>query len=189
MLLERARSERETTATYQSDDGHSRLVFRHRFDKDTEITGGAKLKIWMSAERHSEIDVFVALQKFDVQNQEVGFRYFSTFSEGPVALGWLRASHRALNADLSAELQPVHRHTQRELLRPGEPVPLEVEIWPSGTLFRRGEVLQLVIAGADLYAFETGAPELGHKVDNRGSNSVHAGARYDSYLVIPTITS
>ena len=39
----------------------------------------------------------VALQKLDEKGQEVGFTFYSFYENGPVALGWLRASHRALD--------------------------------------------------------------------------------------------
>ena len=39
------------------------------------------------------------------------------------------------------------RHDREEPLTPGVPVPVEIELWPSSTLFRAGETLRLVVAG------------------------------------------
>ena len=43
----------------------------------------------------------------------------------PVAKGWLRASHRELDPDLSLPHRPYHRHTRRQFLKPGEIVKVE----------------------------------------------------------------
>jgi predicted acyl esterase len=66
------------------------------------------------------------------------FPFFSTFDDGDVALGWLRVSRRALDEDASSPQQPIYLHQRDEPLQAGEVVPVEIEIWPSGTLFRAG---------------------------------------------------
>jgi hypothetical protein len=160
------------------------VVFEHRFSEDTEITGGAALHIWMSTESHDEMDVFIAFRKLDRAGKAVGFRFFSTFSDGPVALGWLRASHRALAAG-STPMQPIHAHDVKTPLQPGKSVPLDIEIWPSSTLFRAGESLQLIVGGTDLYVFKSGAPENRHKTDNKGSHRILSGPGVESYVTLP----
>jgi hypothetical protein len=52
-----------------------------------------------------------------------------------VAKGWLRASHRELDPSRSRPLRPWHTHTQVQKLRSGDIVSVEIEIWPSATLF------------------------------------------------------
>ena len=105
--------------------GPGRAVFELQFSEDTEITGSAALHIWMSADEHTEMDVFVGLRKIDTAGREVGFRFFSTFSDGPVALGWLRASHRALSP-ASTPLQPIKigRKSSDVLKLNGNPPPI-----------------------------------------------------------------
>ena len=161
-------------------------MFEHIFESDTEITGGAKLHLVMTADEAREIDVFVAFRKLDHSGNEVGFRYYSTFSEGPAALGWLRGTHRGL-LPTSSDLQPVHDHQNPIEIKPGEPVEMDVEIWPSSVLYRAGERLQLVISGEDIYNFDTGAPELRHSTNNVGINRIYSGLRQQSYLVLPRI--
>src|SRR4029434_511191 len=56
----------------------------------------------------------------------------------PVAKGWLRVSHRELDPELSLPYRPYHRHQRRLYLEPGEIVRVEVEIWPTSMVFRRG---------------------------------------------------
>jgi predicted acyl esterase len=108
-----------------------------------------------------------------------------------VALGWLRASHRDLDPQRSTPEQPVHTHAREQLLEPGERVPVEVEIWPSSTLFRAGERLRLVVQGQDLMREGLpNAPFARHEdTRNRGTHVIYAGGKFDSYLLVPVIRS
>ena len=177
---------RELAKFAYASDQDGRAVFELQFSEDTEITGSAALHIWMSADEHTEMDVFVGLRKIDTAGREVGFRFFSTFSDGPVALGWLRASHRALSP-ASTPLQPIHDHQSKTPVRPGEAMALDIEIWPSSTLFRAGERLQLVVGGSDLYIFNSGAPENRHGTDNRGRHTILSGPSFESYITLPLV--
>jgi uncharacterized protein len=71
------------------------------------------------------------------------------FEDGPVA----RVSHRELDAARSTEFQPVLAHQREQKLRPGEIVPVDIGIWPSGTSFAAGDGLRLVIQGSDIYRY------------------------------------
>ena len=117
------------------------------FDRDTELTGYMKLRVFMSAEGADDMDVFVGLHKLDANGEFVPLAYYAQFDDGPVALGWLRASHRELDPAKSTDWQPVHPHTREQKLKPGEIVPLDIEIWPSGTRFAAGEKLRLIVQG------------------------------------------
>jgi predicted acyl esterase len=66
---------------------------------------------------------------------------------GPVALGWLRVSHRELDEARSRPEHPVHPHTREWLLPPGEPVATEIEIWPSSMRFEAGQRLRVRVQG------------------------------------------
>jgi predicted acyl esterase len=139
-------------AEYDATEG--RAVFAHRFDADTEIVGGMALRLWVQADGAEDMDLFVGIEKLDVDGSEVNFPFFSTFDDGHVALGWLRVSRRELDDAASTPERPVLRH-QRDLpLSEGDVVPVDIEIWPSGTLFREGETLRLVVQGHDLNVYE-----------------------------------
>lgn len=165
-------------------------TFDYRFDQDTEITGHASLRLWVEAEGASDMDLFVALQKLDNAGQPVGFTFYAFFENGPVALGWLRASHRALDPERSRPDRPWHSHDTEQLLQPGERVPLEIEIWPSSTLFRAGESLRLVVAGHDIYPKEEGAMlpfALHEQTRNAGTHVLHMGGEHDAVLRLPIV--
>ncbi len=111
------------------------------------------------------------------------------YEDGPVALGWIRASHRELDSSRSRPWQPVLAHRRALPLAAGEIVPLEIEILPSGTLFRPGETLRLVVQGQDVHRYPRPLVQALHDdTVNRGPHVIHAGGPYDSHLLLPVLT-
>ena len=162
--------------------------FQYVFPEDTEITGHAKLRLHVSAQGSDDMDLFVALQKMDTAGEVVNFPYYSMYDDGQVALGFLRVSHRELDEGRSTPQQPVLLH-QRELrLRPGEVVPVEIELWPQSTLFFAGETLKVLIKGNDIQHYEPPRSAAGHTMlRNAGRHLIHTGGRYDSHLLLPIV--
>jgi predicted acyl esterase len=178
----------EAAVRYDAREG--RAVFDHRFDAETEITGHASLRLWVEAEGSDDMDLFVALQKLDADRNPVGFTFYACFEDGPIALGWLRASHRALDPERSTPERPVHLHTHEEPLTDGQSVPVEIELWPFSVRFAAGETLRLVIAGADIVQREEGAmlPFAQHEqTRNAGTHILHTGGPFDSSILLPFI--
>jgi hypothetical protein len=177
----------EGEVRYDATQPAAQVRFDYLFDQATELSGHMKLRLWVHAEGANDMDLFVAIQKLDRQGEEVGFPFFAVFEKGPVALGWIRASHRELDETRSKPHQPWLRHRRELLLEPGEVVPLEIEIWPSSTRFEKGESLRVLISGSDIYNFDSVAPQNGHRTRNAGVHAIHAGGRWDSHLLIPVI--
>lgn len=179
----------EAAVCYDPLDEAGEARFDYRFAEDTELTGYMKLKLWVEAEGADDMDMFVAIQKLDPQGAPVGFHFYAFYDNGPVALGWLRASHRALDEARSTPWQPVHSHEREDMLRPGEIVPLEIELWPASALFRAGESLRVIVKGMDIY--REALPNLPfarhEELRNRGTHVIHAGGRWDSHLLVPVI--
>jgi len=104
-----------------------------------------------------------------------------------LAKGWLRASHRALEAERTLPYRPWHPHTAAaaEPVRPGEPTEYAIEIWPTSNLFRAGHRLRLELASCD-------SLELLGRWANRSlflpaDNTVLEGRTYRSRLLLPVI--
>jgi predicted acyl esterase len=108
-------------------------------------------------------------------------------NDGQVALGWLRASHRELDEERSTPWQPRLRHDRQLPLRPGEREAVEIEIWPSSTLFEAGEALRLVVQGRDLHRYDIGPAQAHEQSVNRGRHRIHTGGVCDSHLLLPVI--
>lgn len=182
----------ETTSaiSYDATATEPRAMFSHVFEKTTELTGCFKLKLWVEAQGANDMDLFAAVQKLDASGEIVNFYYITRFRFGHAAHGWLRVSHRELDIENSKPYQPVHRHEREDLLEPGEIVPVEIEIWPSSTLFHAGEQLRLVVMGVDPFPPSDlpGVEITRHPVTrNAGTHVIHTGGDYDSHLVIPVI--
>lgn len=160
------------------------ITFRKTFERDTEITGNMKLKLWVEAQGADDMDLFVAIKKYDANGDEVTFYGKAGYAQTPVALGWLRVSQRELDLERSTPLQPVLKHEQSLKLKRGELVPVEIEILPSSTLFRAGETLEVAIQGRDHFEHHA----LAHEATvNKGRHIIHMGAQYDSHLLMPVI--
>lgn len=191
--------DQESNISYDSTSNESsrngRAVFTGTFNKDTELTGHMKLRLWVSADDADDMDLFVCLRKLDRKGQEVYFADYNHTENGSVAHGWLRVSHRELDEERSQPWQPWLRHQRLLKLKPGEIVPVDIEILPSSTIFRAGESLQLIVQGTDILGGATaalpamhGAMRCEHKDSvNHGLHVIRTGGRYDSYLLVPEI--
>jgi hypothetical protein len=189
-LAQEPASEEAFVAYHTGPEGEEprRAQFDVAFERATALVGHMKLRLHVSAENADDMDLFVAIQKLDADGQVVPFVYYAQFEDGPVALGWLRVSHRELDPERSTEHQPVLLHRRELKLQPGEVVPVDIEIWPSGTRFEAGEGLRVVIQGSDIYDYPKPTVYARHEdLVNRGRHRIHTGGRYDSHLLVPVI--
>ena len=151
--------------------------------EDVEVTGPLAATLWVSSESE-DMDLFLTLRHFDAGGNEI----METGQQGapvPVAKGWLRVSHRELDPELSLPYRPYHKHTRRQYLTPGEIVKVDVEIWPTSMVFKKGHRLRLDVQPRD------GLGSQGymhyHADYNTGRNTVYAGGDRESYLLLPVI--
>jgi len=152
-------------------------------DADTEITGPLAAVFFVSSETE-DMDLFLTLRNFDADGNEV----LETGQQGtpvPVAKGWLRASHRELDPELTLPYRPYHRHQRRLYLKTGEIVEVQVEIWPTSMVFRKGHRIRLDIQPRDGVGSQSYMHY--HADYNTGTNTIHAGGKYESYLLLPVI--
>jgi len=151
--------------------------------EDVEVTGPLMASFHVSSSSE-DADLFLTLRNIGPDGSEI----METGQQGtpvPVAKGWLRASHRELDAELSLPYRPYHRHTRRQYLKPGEIVKVDVEIWPTSMVFKKGHRIRLDVQPRD------GVGSQGymhyHADYNTGTNTIHAGGEYESYLLLPVI--
>jgi predicted acyl esterase len=159
-----------------------RVRFSYRFTEDTEITGSMALRVWISTDQGTDLDVFVVVRKRDPAGAVVPFYGYNGYGNDGVAKGWLRGSHRELDATRSRPERPFHTHRIVEPIAPGEPTQMAIEIWPSSTYFEVGSELVIEILGHDADRY----PVLRHKTAiNRGTRTIHTGGAMPSALVVP----
>jgi predicted acyl esterase len=114
---------------------------------ETEITGPVSAKLWLSSSTN-DADIFLVLRAFDAGGNEVLFEGAND-PKTPLSQGWLRGSHRMLDAELSQPWMPWHPHQRAEPLVPGEIYEFEVEIWPTCVVLPAGYRLALSVLGKD----------------------------------------
>jgi predicted acyl esterase len=175
------------------------------FTEETEFTGPMAARIWVSSTT-SDADLFLILQLFDLDGHEVTFEG-STDPNTPIANGWLRASHRALDPQRSVSWQPYHPHDRVEPLTPGQIYQLDIEIVPSCIVVPAGYRLALWVRGKD-YEFTGGLDDYGQRFvyatrgtggmthddpDDRpvdrfgGTTTIHIGPEHPSHVLLPVI--
>ena len=99
--------------------------------------------------------------------------------------GWLRASHRKLDDKLTLPFRPYHTHDEVQPLTPGEVYELDIEIWPTSMVFKKGNRIRLDVQPRDGFGSQS---YLHYHADyNVGSNTIYAGGEYESYLLLPVI--
>jgi len=114
-------------------------------EEDVTVAGPITAHLWVSTEG-KDVDLTVELRDFDSQGRETRFAYVIAGSpDEPVTRGWLRVSRRALDPERSRPHQPWHLHSRSDWLTPGVPVEVDVEIWPTGMVFKAGHRIALTI--------------------------------------------
>ena len=173
--------------------------------QETEITGPLALKLLISSDT-SDADLFAVLRAYTPDLREITFAG-AIDPHTPIAQGWLRASHRELDEALSKPYRPYHKHQKRQMLKPGEKIALDIELWPTSIVLPVGYRLGLSIRGKDyIFAEKTGlklsnfknellgcGPFLHNEPRDRapllynGNTTIHFDPNQPSYLVLPVI--
>jgi predicted acyl esterase len=175
------------------------------FTRETEVTGPLAAKLFVSSTT-ADSDLFLIVQLFDPDGLEVTFEG-STDPNTPIANGWLRASHRALDPERSRPWQPYHPHDRVEPLAPGQIYELDIEIVPTCIVVPEGYRLALWVRGRD-YEYHGPLDEYGQSFyyatrgtggmthadpDDRpedifgGKVTIHVGPDHPSHLLLPII--
>jgi uncharacterized protein len=159
------------------------------FEAETEFTGPITARLFMSSST-TDLDVFATLRLFDPNDREVSF--IGAHEETPVTRGWLRASHRKIDAERSLPHRVVHSHDEIIKLAPGEIVALDVEIWPTSIVCSPGYRLALTIQGRD-FQYKTPGRLLHDDPRDRpenefaGRTTIYTGGTQASCLTLPLI--
>lgn len=170
----------------QHDQASGTTNFVYRFDRETQLTGYLKLRLWVEAADADDLDLFIYVQKLDHKGE-----FLPSYVMGhvhPGAQGWLRVSHRELDTARSTPSEPVLERRRTQMLRPKEIVPVEIAIWPTSMLWHPNQQLRVVVSG---HLIDTRGPDWweGFTYDSltRGTCIIHTGGKYDSHLLVPRI--
>jgi len=162
----------------ESPEAHGALNFRTpQMVENTEIIGPLVLNFWAST-TDTEVLWFVTL----FEDDEAGHETILT-------RGWLRGSHRRVDAAKSMPWSIHHPHDRREPLKPGEIYEFNIEIVPTGVLLKAGMRLGLRIKATD----QDAAPKdfidvhaYGHLWrETHQTITVYHSNAYPSHLLVP----
>ncbi len=159
-----------STWTTAPDVSAGRAVFTTPPLRHTATTyGPASADLWVSTTA-PDVDLQTTLTEVRPDGQEVYLQR-----------GWLRASHRALDAAKSTPLSPWHPHTRASLadMPAGTPQLLRVDVFPIGHTFRAGSSVRLYVeqpSVTGLWGFVT--------VQTPQTVTIHYGKTYPSRLVL-----
>jgi predicted acyl esterase len=70
-------------------------------------------------------------------------------------------------------------------LEPGKPVEIQVEIWPTSMVYRKGSRLALVLSSDNPMTMQNSP--VGTYRARHAKDTVHTGGKYVSYLQVPII--
>ena len=140
-------SEKNSSKKIEYDPMGNGLTFSMVAKQPTEITGPSALKLFVSS-ASEDADLFVVLRIFDPAGREALFQG-ALDPKTPVGQGWLRASHRKLDAKKSLPYRPWHTHDELRKLKKDEVVELDIEIWPTCIVVPAGWTIALNVRGRD----------------------------------------
>lgn len=130
--------------TYASEDKQrNSLTYRMKMTEKTELTGYMKLHLWVAAEDYDDMDLQVRVEKLDRNGKSIA----GATGSPTAATGFMRVSMRKLDETKSTASEPYYLFTKEveQKLEKGKAVPVEIQIWPMGMLFEKGEYLQLTV--------------------------------------------
>lgn len=159
--------------------------------EDLALAGYIKLVTWVSS-TSSDMDIMAYVRVMDETGTEVPYGLVISAIDAPpgvpVALGWLKVSHRKTDPAKSTIYRPWHTHKQADyapLTSSSEVVPVEVEIWPTTAMIKQGWRIRLDVQPVD------GCDAYRHIIDptyHTGAfNTIYTGPDHISYLQLPVI--
>ena len=143
------------------------------FDCDREFTGQGVLVLYASSDQ-TDMDIVVKLSLLPLGSDKPPFI--------KVSQGWLRASHRAEEPELTTEMRPFLKHDKADPILPGAVYKLRIELLPMSVLVRCGERLRLEITNWESAITEAPMTHwYGQKV---GTDTYHHDAAHPSHMCL-----
>jgi len=145
-----------------------------------------KLRLFVELEGCNDAHLFVAVRKIK-DGRHIVFEGTAGFGYDVVTKGWARVALRRLDPERSEPHRPVLPFDREEFLAVGEIVPIDIELLPSATLFRRGETLRLDVQGHWFWrrSLLFGTFPGDYASSSAGTVVLHTGAKHPAHLLVP----
>lgn len=199
------------TVSYQSDvdceqidNDTEEACFTYKFSKRTYLLGSTKATLFMSCKDAEDMDIFLQIRKADSSGRvllsynipEADMERCGVPQEKVPLLntyvylgphGQIRASHRAIDQNLSKPHYIQHEHLKEERIPKGEVVQIETSLWPGGIIFEPGESLVFKVSGHPMYLAEFPTLRGKFKARNTGVHFISVGGQGPSrsYITVP----
>jgi putative CocE/NonD family hydrolase len=173
---------------FHAPDGQVRFAWT--VDEALELSGPFALRLAVELAGGSDCSLFVALEKWR-RGRYAPFEGSYGFGRDHVSSGWLKLSHRALEAAASRPFAPVHTHTDPAPVRPGEVVIAEISLLPSSTRFDAGDEVRLAIRGHWPWSRNplTGQFPAAYEQSAGATVVLHLGGESPARLLVPAIAT
>ena len=151
--------------------------------EDVELTGPASLTLWASIDS-TDTNWMASVIDLAPDGREV-----------EITRGFLRASHRAVDEQLSEPYRPYHPHLRADSIEPGVVYEYRIELSPLASVFEKGHRIKLSISCLDHAMWPPRDPELGadHQPwhvcrSETVSHSIRMGPEHRSRLLLPLVS-
>ncbi|MBN1628994.1 MAG: CocE/NonD family hydrolase [Thermoleophilia bacterium] len=142
---------------------------------DVQVTGPPRIAFYAS------IDQPDTAFRFDVREE-------GSDAVAPLASGWLRASHRALDAEKTTPWEIAHDHTKAVPIKPGEVNEYVAQLRPMSHLFRAGKRIKLEISSIDVPTDIETYDVMWHICNSATTlHKIYRDADHQSRLMLPVI--
>ena len=101
-----------------------------------------------------------------------------------ITKGWLRASHRELDAGKSTEMEPYHTHANPQPIEPGKVYRLDFSLEPMAHRFRKGNRIRLEIVNGDSVVTDVLWTHY-YNPNKIGTDTLHRSKEHPSALILP----
>jgi predicted acyl esterase len=142
--------------------------------ENTEIAGPIIVDLFASC-RGTDMNFFAGLWDADAEDKEVC-----------LTRGYLKASHREVDRELSKPWLPVQKHANPQKLVPGQVYQFTFVMNPTANLFKAGHRIVLKISSGDddpENLYQVGHEHLCSQTPN--TITIYHNARYPSHLMLP----
>jgi predicted acyl esterase len=177
----------ETAATYDAPGGYREndnavLFVSDPFEEDTEVTGEIRLNLWVSS-TIDDMNVHATLLIVQPTLNPLLHKWYG--DREVVTVGWLSAQHRELDPERSTDSRPYHRHERLLPLQTETPTEIQIEVWPTSMVYRKGSRLALRLSSDHPLTMQ--GSMVGLYRARHAKDTIYTGGKYDSYLQIPII--
>ena len=155
--------------------------------EDLEIAGPIKMILY-AASSNSDTDFVVKLYDQSAQGAEDRAKGINPPSR-VITKGWLRASHREIDAAHSTEYALWYTHNHPQPAQPNELVRYEIAVMPTAHRFKKGHRIRVDMSNGDSGLTEYGYFQHEYTPNKLGRDTLWHDAQHPSQILLPVVSA